>query len=131
MRNAFTGVSVHLPQQALCVIRLHRPGKGRRREVTLSALLLSPGRSLAHWVPAQLPDCFCRDLLTVSPFQQQHRIQEGKGRQEGLMGNSQKTLSISNFALSCKLVENQQFSQDFDLKRHPPLGEEEFLQMIK
>ena len=71
MRNAFTGVSVHLPQQALCVARLYGLGKGRGGEVTLSALLPNLGRSLARWVPAQLPDCFCRDLLTVSPFQQQ------------------------------------------------------------
>lgn len=56
----------------------------------------------------------------LSVHQQQHWTQEGKKRQEGFEGDLRKTLSISNFAASCKLVENQQFSRDF--KKTPTSG---------
>lgn len=64
----------------------------------------------------------------LSVHQQQHWTPEGKKRQEGFMGNLRKTLSVSNFAPSCKLVENQEFSRDFDEKDTHLPGEGELLQ---
>jgi len=99
--------------------------------VILSALLLSPGRSPDHWVPGQLPVAFAGTCSLSAHFSSTAGHKQGREERRDSWAICKKTLSISNFAASCKLAQNQKFSQDFDLKRHPPLGEEEFLQMIE